>query len=406
MIRTEEIIRVIIEENKRAAARKRRQRAFRILILLLVCSIAVPALTDTGGAAALTVPKVKAHAGRLTTGGVTRVFITGSVSVSKGQDIVVYDTEETRELARQKVTASNGEGSFLVWIPQEAVNQNGPTGFRVCSMPAKGIAASKTIRLSIGESKRKKEQTIKCPARLTLTNLKTKASLKARTSSGLPLTYRSSNKKVAKVDAKGRVRRMGNGRATITIRQEGSDKYKPAETKIMVVSRKSNRREQIDAAVAWAVKIARDNSFSYGTGSGAHHFGCYFCGTNYGPRKYMKPSSRYKKTYCCNPFISAAYAHGAKHPRMLAACRHAYGIGMNKSDYYRFGCWKCVGKPAYGKLQKGDVLVKYNHVIMYIGRHRLVEATGGTWSAGSIAVRHLSKSRYRQFSFVMRYTGY
>ena len=73
---------------------------------------------------------------------------------------------------------------------------------------------------------------------------------------------------------------------------------------------------------------------------------------------------------------------------------------------YQFKCWKCVNKPAYKKLQKGDVLVKSDHVAMYIGGGKMAEASGGTWSAGSIAVKKMSKSRYNGFSYVMRYTGY
>lgn len=79
----------------------------------------------------------------------------------------------------------------------------------------------------------------------------------------------------------------------------------------------------------------------------------------------MKPSKRYKKTYCCNPFVHAAYAHGTQNPKMLKGCRKANGIAMEKSSFYKFGCWKCVGKPAYKNLQRGDVLVKPTHVAMY-----------------------------------------
>ena len=382
------------------------QRLVQVLLWISIFITAIPAFAPGTAAYAVTVPKLEAHTGRLTTDGETRVFVTGTVSVSGGQDIVVLDADGDRELARQEMDKEDGEGSFLLWIPQDAVNEDGQTEFRVRSKQAKGLAASKPVRVSIRESHRKKTQTIDCPAKVTLTNLRKKGTIKASVSSGKKLTFTSSNSRVVTVSKKGKIRRIKNGKATITVRAEGDDKYRPAEATIAVTSRKSTRKEQIDAAVDWAVMIAKDNSFSYGTGAGAHHFGCYFCGTNYGPRKYMKPSKRYRKTYCCNPFISAAYAHGAKHPKMLEGCRHAYGIGMKKEEFYRFGCWKCVGKPAYRKLQKGDVLVKYNHVIMYIGRHRIVEATGGTWKASSIAVRHLSRSRYRQFGFVMRYKGY
>ena len=79
---------------------------------------------------------------------------------------------------------------------------------------------------------------------------------------------------------------------------------------------------------------------------------------------------------------------------------------MEKSTFYKFKCWKCVNKPAYKKLQKGDVLVKSNHVAMYIGGGKMAEASGGGWTAGSIAVKKMSKSRYNGFSYVMRYKGY
>ena len=39
-------------------------------------------------------------------------------------------------------------------------------------------------------------------------------------------------------------------------------------------------RKQGKNAAKWAVKIANDNSFTFGAGSKAHRKGCYFCGTN------------------------------------------------------------------------------------------------------------------------------
>ena len=63
-------------------------------------------------------------------------------------------------------------------------------------------------------------------------------------------------------------------------------------------------------------------------------------------------------------------------------------------------------KPKYSKLKKGDVLVKSTHVAMYIGKGKMVEASGGNWSARSIATKKMSNSKYKGFSYVMRYTGY
>ena len=47
-----------------------------------------------------------------------------------------------------------------------------------------------------------------------------------------------------------------------------------------------------------------------------------------------------------------------------------------------------------------------NHVAMYIGKGKFVEASGGTWSAESIAVKKFTKAKYNKFTYVMRYTGY
>jgi hypothetical protein len=126
-----------------------------------------------------------------------------------------------------------------------------------------------------------------------------------------------------------------------------------------------------------------------------------------GPRKNIKGKSKvnghsYEKTYCCNPFVHACYAHGAGDPAMLKACRDGHGIAMTTKSFTRYGHWKNVGKVSKGNLRKGDVLVRSNHVMMYIGDGQIVHASGGGWDAGSIRVTNLGG---RKYSFVMRYTG-
>ena len=69
----------------------------------------------------------------------------------------------------------------------------------------------------------------------------------------------------------------------------------------------------IKSACDWAVKIAKDNNFHYGRTKWAHKYGCYFCGTQ-SAKKNAAPASQkseVSKTYCCNPFVVAAYVHGA-----------------------------------------------------------------------------------------------
>lgn len=174
-----------------------------------------------------------------------------------------------------------------------------------------------------------------------------------------------------------------------------------------VLEEPMDNKGAIDAAVKWGIDIANDDSFTYGTGKRAHRFGCYFCQTNVGPRLNLKGKSlvnghSYEKTYCCNPFVSACFAHGAQDPTMLKACQTGHGIAMTVKSYTRYGCWKYAGKVFKSNLVKGDVLVRSGHVMLYIGDGQIVHAAGGGWGPDSIKVASVSSARY---SFVMRYTG-
>ncbi|MDO5491294.1 MAG: hypothetical protein Q4F96_02705 [Bacillota bacterium] len=173
------------------------------------------------------------------------------------------------------------------------------------------------------------------------------------------------------------------------------------------------------AAVAWARQIAADNRFTYGATPYSRHNGCYFCHTNGGKKKRAKKTKwkngyqgkTWEMTYCCNPFVHAAYAHGAQHPKMLSACRKMNAIDMSRSSYKKMGCFQCLGKPKFAKLIPGDIFVGSNHVWLYCGGNELAEATslGGrakSWSADAIRVTGGAKSRYRKCRFVMRFTGY
>lgn len=378
-----------------------------VLIMVLMVTLAMS--FSTYDAYALSVPKVTIDEASLKASSADSIVITGTVSRSKGQQIYLLAADGESVVSKTKAGTGVGSTAFKLPVPakyaKDHMSGNGSFDVYVQSQAVKGLAASKKVPATVTVTIRK-SQTISAPSSITLTNLKTSAVIKAKASSGQKLTYKSSNSQVVSVKNNGTIRRKKNGKAKITITQAGNGSFLPVTKTVNVTCRKSTRQEQIDGAVAWAIKIANDNSFTYGTGQGAHHFGCYFCGTNYGPRKYTKPSKRYRKTYCCNPFVHAAFAHGAQQPKMLKACRKGSGIGLEKSTFYRYGCWKCVGKPSYKRLQRGDVLLKSTHVAMYIGKGKMVEASGGNWSASSIAVRKMSQSRYNGFTYVMRYTGY
>lgn len=164
-------------------------------------------------------------------------------------------------------------------------------------------------------------------------------------------------------------------------------------------------------AINWAVSVARDNSFAYGTGARAHHNGCYFCGTNINGPKKAKKGSQWEKTYCCNPFVHAAYAHGVGDATMLKACKQKKAAGLVVGDWTKFG-FKNIGlckKIKFEDLKAGDVLLlKNSHVCMYTGGNYIVEASGGTFGANSIAHKKTAKSRYKTYqgktAYVLRYS--
>lgn len=168
---------------------------------------------------------------------------------------------------------------------------------------------------------------------------------------------------------------------------------------LKVVEEPMDNQGAIDAACDWAVEISEDDSFAYGTGNTAHRCGCYFCGTNR-----SKKGPGYEKTYCCNPFVHAAYAHGAGDPQMLRTCQNGDSVGMNSSDYTRYGNWEKVGRPSISELERGDVLVGEGHVMLYIGDGMLVHAKQEGWGPGTITTDKCS-GFYDMVNFVMRYTG-
>ena len=166
-------------------------------------------------------------------------------------------------------------------------------------------------------------------------------------------------------------------------------------------------------AIIFAVAVARDGSFAYGVGKRAHHNGCYFCGTNLKSPKKAKKGSKWEKTYCCNPFVHAAYAHGTGDEKMLEACQKKNAAGLVVKDWEKFG-FKNLGKCSkvkFSDLKPGDVILMVDsHVFMMTGSGWFVEAAGESWSQDSIAHKSSGKSRYSAYAkktntYVLRYEG-
>lgn len=188
---------------------------------------------------------------------------------------------------------------------------------------------------------------------------------------------------------------------------------------------KSNT-EVINDTCKWAAWIAGDNRFHYGYtnkhGSSdsskwspnAHHNGCYFCGTNTTSGGCSKKGiTDYERSYCCNPFVGAAWAHGGCVPKALSLCRDRNSWDYHKGKGYdNSSLFTNLGKPAKSKLKKGDVCCNDSHVFLYLGNGKLAEASGGDdnvrnsnkWN-NSIRVTDLTDSKYKGVKRVHRFNG-
>ena len=174
---------------------------------------------------------------------------------------------------------------------------------------------------------------------------------------------------------------------------------------------KSNA-QVINDTIKWAKWIAGDNTFHYGYSKDAHHNGCYFCGTQPKSKKNAGIVD-YQHTYCCNPFVHAAWAHGGCIPKAIEMCHKGDSWDFHKgAGYDKSSLFDNLGHPAMSKLKKGDVLCKDTHVALYIGDGKIAEAAGGddnkkgsiSW-VKSIRVTELTKSRYAGFKRVHRFNG-
>ena len=190
-----------------------------------------------------------------------------------------------------------------------------------------------------------------------------------------------------------------------------------------IVKTNAEVKEDTTRFASW---IAGDNRFHYGYtnkhGSSdrakwnpnAHHNGCYFCGTNVTTGGCSKAGiTDYERTYCCNPFVGAAFAHGGCVPKALELCRKQDSWDYHKGKGYdKSSLFDKLGKPAKDKLQKCDVLCSESHVALYMGGGKIAHASGGDdnvrnserWNK-SIRVETLTDAMYKNFDRVYRYNG-
>lgn len=141
---------------------------------------------------------------------------------------------------------------------------------------------------------------------------------------------------------------------------------------------KKTNAEVIADTIKWAKWIAGDNRFHYGYGQHAHHNGCYFCGTQRMKKNRTPAILDPDFTYCCNPFVGAAWAHGGCVPAAIKKCQNTnswdFSVG---SGYDASALFTKLGKPAISQLKVGDVLCGDSHVALYIGNGKVIQASSG-----------------------------
>ena len=170
------------------------------------------------------------------------------------------------------------------------------------------------------------------------------------------------------------------------------------------------------AACDWAKKIAADNTFHYGRSSWGHTSGCYFCGTQ-GTKKKKAPKSQkgeVAKTYCCNPFVTASYHHGAGAPSV--DCRYkAKRLGLagdSNKPLKNTKEWKKIKKPKkVTDLQYGDILLTPTHIMLYVGDGKVSHAKhhdngvkGKYWNE-SITTEKIPSKQWSRTTKIYRYIG-
>ena len=198
-----------------------------ILMLIFISCISVEAIAPT--------PRIDLDEYQINITNTNKdIYITGTITLSKGQLIGLYDSTGLILYNFTQVKNSEKEESFKIKVPVSYIKE-GVNTFKVKSIALKGyINASntKTVNITLKTPITKKDQTITA-SNLTL-NIGDKKNINAKVSSNLSLTYISASPNIATVDSKGNVIGRKKGTSKITIKQAGNKDYNPVSKTITV----------------------------------------------------------------------------------------------------------------------------------------------------------------------------
>ena len=203
-------------------------------------------------------PRIDLDEYQITTADKNNVYISGTINISKGQDIGIYDSNEKIMYASVKTNNTNGSSSFKLHVPARYLTESTNT-FKVKSTPIKNIingSNPKTLTVKI-TSVSKKNQTITCSN--TSLSVSEQKNLNAKVSSNLPLTYKSDNATIATVDYKGNITARKVGTTKVTITQSGNFEYNAVSktVTITVTNKTSTNTSKVSLS---KVKVSGINS--------------------------------------------------------------------------------------------------------------------------------------------------
>jgi len=196
-----------------------------ILVLIFTMIISVDAASPS--------PRVDLNDYELTVTDTSNVYVNGTVSIAKGQNIALFDSTGKIPLSYTTVKDTGSQSSFKIKVPAVFLKE-GTNTFKVISLPVRGklnASSPKTFNVKVNSSK--KDQIITASDLTIKVNEKKK--IGASVNSGLPLTYMPENQGIVTVDLNGTVVGRAEGRTRITISQAGNNEYK-AVSKIINVT--------------------------------------------------------------------------------------------------------------------------------------------------------------------------
>ena len=197
---------------------------FITLVFVFISVISVNAIART--------PRVELDNYDLNVTDINNVFVSGTVSVCKGQLIGVYDSSGIILYNYKELPNTNTSGSFKLQIPARFIS-SGTTNFKVKSLPLNGVINGSNSKTFTVKVKSDKQDQIITASNLSLKVNETK-NINAKVNSNLPLTYLSINPNIATVDSKGNVVGRSKGTTSIKISQDGNNEYN-ANTKTIEV---------------------------------------------------------------------------------------------------------------------------------------------------------------------------